>query len=99
MALLKKIDELNPLNRPDFGMCSWKISQTSAVAGRTLIYGRKKVQLATRKHRSGGQISRVSSDSLIKLWVSVFEGEIPCSLRQNGLQPLHVVIIQIFEPT
>lgn len=67
MALLKKIDELNPLNRPDFGMCSWKISQTSAVAGRTLIYGRKKVQLATRKHRSGGQISRVSSDSLIKL--------------------------------
>jgi hypothetical protein len=59
----------------------------------------QEVQLATRKHRSGGQISRVNSDSLIKLWVSVFEGEIPCSLRQNGLRPLHVVIIQIFEPT
>ena len=87
MALLKKIDELNPLNRPDFGMCSWKISQTSAVAGRTRIYGRKKVQLATRKHRSGGQISCVNSDSLIELWVWVFEGEIPCSLRQNGLHP------------
>jgi len=87
MALLKKIDELNPLNRPDFGNRSWKISQTSAVAGRTRIYGRKKVQLATRKHRSGGQISCVNSDSLIKLWVWVFEGEIPCSLRQNGLHP------------
>ena len=87
MALLKKIDELNPLNRPDFGMCSWKISQTSAVAGRTRIYGRKKVQLATRKHRSGGQISRVSSDSLIKLWVSVFEGEILCSLPEWTTTP------------
>ena len=86
MALLKKIDELNPLNRPDFGMCSWKISQTSAVAGRTRIYGRKKVQLATRKHRSGGQISRVSSDSLIKLSI-VPIAHVAAVAPQSGMTP------------